>query len=54
MADGRGQCEYTPKDEGASPTVSLEALLLTCVIDVQEEHDVATADISGALISMNL
>ena len=35
-ADGRKQRVYKGKDETSSPTVSTEALFLSCVIDAQE------------------
>ena len=34
--DGRSQREYTDKADTSSPTVSPEAMLLTCVTDVKE------------------
>ena len=33
--------------EISSPTVSIEALFLTCIIDAKEGRDVATADLPG-------
>ena len=33
-------------EDATSPTVSVETLLLTCVIDAMAEHKVTTADIS--------
>ena len=38
-ADGRKQRIYTSKEEASSPTVSLESVLLSCVIDAQEGRD---------------
>lgn len=35
-ADGRSQWEYTDKEDTSSPTVSLEAMLLTCATDAKE------------------
>ena len=36
--------------ETASPTVSLEALMMSLMIDAFEERDVATADVGGAFL----
>jgi hypothetical protein len=49
-ADGRSQREYMAKEETSSPTVSTQALILSCMIDAKEERDVATADIPGAFL----
>ncbi|MGL4350555.1 MAG: reverse transcriptase domain-containing protein, partial [Plesiomonas shigelloides] len=53
-ADGRKQRVYTAKEEASSPTVSIESILLTCVIDAEEERDVATADIPGAFMQADM
>jgi len=49
-ADGRKQREYLNKEDVSSPTVSIEAVLLSCVIDAQEGRDIATVDIPGAFM----
>ena len=49
-ADGRKQREYKSKDDTSSPTVSTEALVLSCMIYAMEGRDVATADIPGAFL----
>ena len=49
-ADGRPQRVYIPRAETASPTVSLEALFITCMVDAYEERYVATVDIPGAFM----
>ena len=38
------------KEQTSSPTVSNQALFLSCVIDAKEEQDVVTADVSGAFL----
>jgi hypothetical protein len=53
-ADGRKQRVYTAKEEASSPTVSIEALMLSCVIDAKEGRDVATADIPGAFMQAEM
>jgi len=36
IADGRPQQEYMDKEEVSSPTVSLEAIMMSCSIDMKE------------------
>ena len=54
-ADGRKQRRYISKEEVASPTVQLHSLLLSLAIDARERRDIATADVVGAylLVDMN-
>ena len=54
IADERGQRDYLTKEEAASPTVSLEALFLSCAIDAYEERYVVTSDISGAFLQADM
>ena len=49
-ADGRKQRRYIKKEDVASPTVQLNSLLLSLVIDALEHRDVATADVVGAYL----
>jgi hypothetical protein len=49
-ADGRKQQIYKTKEETSSPTVSVEALFLSCIIDAQQQCDVGTRDILGAFM----
>ena len=42
------------KEDTTSPTVSTEALLLSCVIDETENRHVATCDIPGAFMQSNM
>jgi Reverse transcriptase (RNA-dependent DNA polymerase)/Zinc knuckle len=53
-ADGRKQRIYTSKEESTSPTVAIESVMLSCVIDAQEHRDVATADIPGAFMQADM
>ena len=53
-ADGRKQRLYMDKDEVSSPTISTEALLLTCMIDAMKERDVSTVDIPGAFMQSDM
>jgi hypothetical protein len=53
-ANGRKQRAYTSKEDASSPTVSIEALLLSCVINAKERRDVATVDIPGAFMQADM
>ena len=52
-ADGRKQCLYIAKKDMISPTVQLESLLLSLLIDAYEGRDVAIADMVGAYLLDN-
>jgi hypothetical protein len=52
-ADGRPQREYISKDESSSPTVSIYALMTSCLMDAIEGRKVATCDIPGAFLQAN-
>jgi hypothetical protein len=47
---GRPQREYISKDESNSPTMSIYALMTSCLMDAIEGRKVATCDIPGALL----
>ena len=49
-ADGRPQQEYIAKEESSSPTVSLYALIGSCLIDAMNGRKVITVDIPGAFL----
>ena len=53
-ADGRRQREFISRDEAASPTVSLYAIIVTSLIDAIEERYVVTADIPGAFLQTDM
>jgi hypothetical protein len=53
-ADGRKQRSFISKEDSSSPTVSIEAVMLTCTIDAQEKRDVATVDIPGAFMQAEM
>ena len=53
-ADGRRQRLYTSKEEASSPTVSIEAVILTSTIDAAEGRDVATVDIPNAFMQAEM
>ena len=48
MIGGDRQQDYITKEDVSSPTVSAEAVMLTCVIEAQEGRDVAVVEIPNA------
>ena len=48
--DGRKQRTWLSNKHTNSPTVFTEDLMLSCMIDIMEGHDVATDDIPGAFL----
>ena len=53
-ADDRKQRAYIPKEDAASPTVSLEAVLLTATIEAEEKRHVAVVDIPNAFVQTKM
>jgi len=53
-ADGRPQQQYTSKDEVSSPTLSLEAMILSSAIDAKKDRYVMLADILGAFLHVDM
>ena len=49
-ADGSKQRLWMNKDDTASPTVMLESIFLTCLVDTIEGRDVTVVDIPNAFI----
>ena len=49
-ADGRPQRDYITKEESSSPTVSLYALMSSCVMNALDNRKVITVDIPGAFL----
>jgi hypothetical protein len=50
VAGGNKQRDFISKEDASSPTVSTEAVLLSCVIDAEQGRDVAVIDIPNAFI----
>ena len=50
VAGGNKQRGFISKEDSILPTVSTEAVLLSCIIDAEEERDVAVIDIPNAFI----
>ena len=53
-ADGRSQCTYINKEDASAPTVTIESIMLTCVIDAAEQCDFATINIPGAFMQVDM
>jgi hypothetical protein len=53
-AEGMKQREGSNKSDATSPTVSLEAVLITSTIDAFEGRDVAIVDVSGAFLTADM
>ena len=49
-ANGWSEQDYTTKEESSSPTVSLYALMGSCVMDTMERRKLITVDIPGAFL----
>ena len=47
---GNKQRDYVTKEDVSSPTVTSEAVMLSCVIDAQEDRDIAVGDIPNAFV----
>ncbi|MEN9849167.1 MAG: hypothetical protein RL368_1907, partial [Pseudomonadota bacterium] len=53
-ANGSVQRNYVSHEEASSPTVTTEAVLLTSVIDAEENRDIMTCDIPNAFIQTDI
>ena len=53
-ANGSVEHTWTAKDDLASPTAITESILLTAVIDTEEDRDVATVDIPNTFIQTDV
>jgi len=49
-ADSRLQRVYTNKEDTSSPTISIEAMMLSCTINEKENRYIVVSDIQGALL----
>jgi hypothetical protein len=47
---GNKQQDYITKEDVSSQTVTAETVRLTCVLDAQEDMDIAVVDISNAFV----
>ena len=53
-ADGRPQHAYIPQEDARAPTVSMEAVFMTAVIDAMENRTVVVVDIPGAFMQADM
>ena len=53
-ANGRKQGLYKSKEETTSPTITTEALFITCLVDAIENRYVATCDVPGAFMHSDI
>jgi len=53
-ANGRSQHKYTTKAETSLPTMSLEAMMMSCAIDAREGRHVAVTDIPVAFLHADM
>ena len=53
-ADGRPQRAYIPREDARAPTVSMEAVFMTAVIDAMENRTVAVVDIPGPFMQADM
>jgi hypothetical protein len=52
VAGGNKQRDYISKEDASSPTGATESVLLSCIIDAEEEQDVAVVDIPNAFVQI--
>ena len=50
VAGGNKQRDFISKENVSSPTIAMESVLLTSLVDAQENRDVAIVDIPNAFI----
>jgi hypothetical protein len=53
-ADGRKQREGSTKSDATSPTVALESVLITTIIDAFEKIEVAIVDVPGGYLTVDM
>ena len=53
-AEGIKQRKYLTKDKASAPTVLIESLFLTCLIDATEHCHVETVDMPGAFMQAEM
>ena len=52
--NGKPTREWLSREDNASPTVALESIMLTAIVDAKEKRDVMTADIPNAFIQAQM
>jgi hypothetical protein len=54
VAGNNKQRDYISKEDASSPTVATESVLLTCIVDAEEEREVAVINIPNAFIQTRI
>jgi hypothetical protein len=54
VAGGNKQRDYISEEDNSSPTVTTESVLLSCIIDAEEEQDFAVVDIPNAFVQAHV
>mmetsp|Transcript_36183 Transcript_36183/g.51179 ORF Transcript_36183/g.51179 Transcript_36183/m.51179 type:complete len:145 (+) Transcript_36183:2465-2899(+) len=54
VAGGNKQRDFISKEDASSPTAATESVLLTCIVDAEEERDVVVIDIPNAFIQTSI
>jgi hypothetical protein len=54
VAGGNKQRDYISKEDASSPTVNKESVLLSCIINAEEELDFEVVDIPNACVQMHV
>ena len=52
--DSRPQRLYTNREDASSPTISIEAMMLSCMIDAKENRYVRVSDFPGAFLHADM
>jgi hypothetical protein len=52
--NGKPTRDWTAREDSASPTVALESIMLTAIVDAKEKRDVMTADVPNAFIQAQM
>lgn len=53
-ADGHKQRATATQEEASSPTVAIESVMLSCIINAKEERDVGIVDLPGAFMQADM
>jgi hypothetical protein len=53
-ADDRRQKLYNNKEDASSPTVSIESVMFTSIIEASEKRDIAKVDIPGGFLQADM
>jgi hypothetical protein len=54
VAGGNKQWDYISQEDASLPTFTTEAILLSCIINAEEERDVTVINIPNAFIQMQV